>query len=99
MIINRLPSRLYHWVDVFCHVAALLVSTALAWYSARLVRQSFLYHDMSPGLDATPLWIPQIGMAAGSAVLVLAFAVELADLLSGKKLRETAGDGEMARTE
>ena len=38
-------------------------------------------------------------MAAGSAVLVLAFAVELADLLSGKKLRETAGDGEMARTE
>ncbi len=99
LIINRLPSRLYHWVDVFCHVAALLVSTALAWYSVRLVQQSFTYNDISPGLDATPLWIPQIGMAIGSTALALAFVVDLVDLLAGRKFRAAAEDGEMARTE
>ena len=39
----------------------------------------------------TPLWIPQIGMAAGSALLGLAFAAELFDLATGRKTADTAG--------
>ena len=97
LVINRLSDRAHRWLDVFCHVVALLVASALAFYSVRLVQQSLAFNDISTGLDATPLWIPQLGMAVGTCVLALAFAVELADLLAGRKLRE--GIGELARTE
>ena len=97
LVINRLSDRAHRWLDVFCHVVALLVASTLAFYSIRLVQQSLTFNDISTGLDATPLWIPQLGMAVGTCVLALAFVVELADLLAGRKLRE--GTGELARTE
>ena len=97
LVINRLSDRAHRWLDVFCHVVALLVASTLAFYSVRLVQQSLAFNDISTGLDATPLWIPQLGMAVGTCVLALAFAVELADLLAGRKLREDTG--ELARTE
>ena len=97
LVINRLSDRAHRWLDVFCHVVALLVASTLAFYSVRLVQQSLTFNDISTGLDATPLWIPQLGMAVGTCVLALAFVVELADLLAGRKLRE--GTGELARTE
>lgn len=99
LIINRLSPAAYRWLDVFCHLVALSVACTLAWYSIRLVMQSMQFNDISTGLDATPLWIPQIGMAVGTTVLALAFIVELVDLLTGKKVREEAADGELARTE
>ena len=89
--------RKYGWIGGV--VVALIVACTLAFYSVRLVHQSLLFNDIATGLDATPLWIPQLGMAAGTCVLALAFAVELADLLTGRKVRENAGDGELARTE
>ncbi|WP_319244257.1 TRAP transporter small permease subunit [uncultured Propionivibrio sp.] len=97
LVINRLSDAGYRRMDVFCHVVALAVACALAWYSIQLVQQSLNYNDISTGLDATPLWIPQIGMAVGTTVLALAFVAELVDLLAGRKVREESG--EMARTE
>ena len=99
LIINRLSDTAHRWLDTFCHVVSLAVSVTLAFYSIRLVRQSLSFNDISTGLDATPLWIPQLGMALGTSMLALAFAVELVDLLAGRKLREKSGDGELARTE
>lgn len=84
LVLNRLPARVRYRLDIFCHVMALAVALLLAWYAARLVLQSFLFNDISPGLDATPLWIPQIGMAVGSVLLALAFAIDLFDLLTSK---------------
>ena len=98
LIINRLSPAAYRWMDVFCHLFALAISSTMAWYSIRLVQQSLEFNDISTGLDATPLWIPQLGMALGTTVLALAFVVDLIDVLSGRKVRESH-DGELARTE
>jgi hypothetical protein len=43
----------------------------------RLAFQSWQFNDVSTGNDATPLWIPQLTMAAGTLVLMIAFADEL----------------------
>ena len=99
LVLNRLPERMRDRLDIFCHFMALAVAALLTWYSIRLVRQSFLFNDISPGLDATPLWIPQVGMAVGSALLALAFTVELFDRLTGRKTGDAAGDDEMSHTE
>ena len=36
------------------------------------------------GVDATPLWIPQLGMAAGAVVLAIAFLDDLLLMSLGK---------------
>ena len=99
LIINRLPANAYRVMDIFCHVVALGVSGVLAGYSIRLVVRSLDFRDVSQGLDATPLWIPQIAMAFGTSMLAIAFAAELFDVLSGRKLREDPKDGEPAHVE
>ncbi|OYU99763.1 MAG: TRAP transporter permease DctQ [Burkholderiales bacterium PBB5] len=75
---------------------ALAAATALAgisaFYSVRLAWQSHAFNDLSTGNDATPLWIPQLGMAAGSAVLAIALADEL--VLEWRGLRAQPGSDE-----
>ena len=99
LILNHLGLRAHRALEVFCHGAALLLSGALAWFSLRLAWQSWSFHDISTGLDATPLWIPQLGMAAGTLLFCLAFAQDLADLLRGKDLRAEREAGEPAHIE
>ena len=71
-------------------LVALAIATALsgflALYSARLVWQSWAYQDISTGIDATPLWIPQISMALGTLIFFIAFLDELWLELLGKRV-------------
>ena len=57
-----------------------------AFYSVRLAWQSYSFHDISTANDATPLWIPQLSMALGTAVLAIAFLDELVLEARGKRL-------------
>ena len=99
LIINHLSLSARRKLDVFCHFVALGVAGLLCWYSIQLVIQSFSFNDISTGLDATPLWIPQLGMAAGATVFMLAFAMDLVDLLAGREIGGTPKEGEPARVE
>jgi TRAP-type C4-dicarboxylate transport system permease small subunit len=49
-----------------------ILAVAFAYFSARLAFQSWEFNDISTGNDATPLWIPQLAMAAGGLVLAVA---------------------------
>ena len=66
---------------------AFLVSGMFAFYSCRLAWQSRSFHDISTASDATPLWIPQIGMAVGALILAIAFVDELVLELRGKRVQ------------
>lgn len=99
LIINQLPVAAHRYLDIFCHLVAVVLAGALAWFSIRLVLQSREFFDISTGLDATPLWIPQIGMAVGTSLFALAFVMDLVLLLTGRTLREEALDGEPAHIE
>ena len=73
----------------------------LAYYSIRLAWQSHLFHDVSTSNDATPLWIPQLGMAIGTLILLIAFIDELWLVASGRKAAVDPGStaASPARTE
>ena len=64
-------------MEVFCLSVASLLSGYFAYFAARLVWGSYVYHDVSQNVDATPLWIPQLSMAIGLGALFLAFLEEL----------------------
>ena len=99
LILQHVGARAQHGLDIFCHAAGFLLSGALAWFSLRLVWQSYSFHDISQGNDATPLWMPQISMALGAVVLFIALADDLVLLLLGKKLAQPAADAEPAHIE
>ena len=79
LVVDRLPAS---WRDALERVA-LLASAALVgwmtWHLVRLVRDSIAFGDVSTGLLAIPLWIPQSAVAAGAGLLCVALAHRAAE--------------------
>ena len=99
LLLNQLPAAGRHVLDVLCHGLAVALSGALAWFSIRLVLQSREFADISTGLDATPLWIPQLGMAVGTTLFAFAFLGDLILLLRGEALRDASSSDELSHIE
>jgi TRAP-type C4-dicarboxylate transport system permease small subunit len=93
LIIQRFSGRPRWWIEVFCLGLATFLSGYFAWFAGRLVWGSYVYHDVSQNVDATPLWIPQLSMAVGLAGLFLAFAEQLILTLRGRRVLPPAGAG------
>ena len=91
LLLGALKGRAYKALEAITLVIAIILSAFLAFYSMRLVWQSWEINDISVGIDATPMWIPQIFMALGTSVFCIAFCDELVLELMGKRLvREDA---------
>ena len=61
------------WGELWCFAIGTAASTYFAWYAVRGAWWSWKLNDVSQGLDATPVWIPQISMVAGTVLLAVAF--------------------------
>jgi TRAP-type C4-dicarboxylate transport system permease small subunit len=77
LLLEHASPRARRALELWSLAIAALLAGALAWYSVRLAIQSLQFNDISTGNDATPLWIPQLAMAAGTVVLLIAFVDEL----------------------
>jgi len=78
LVLEHAGPRLRRVLELVSLGIATVLAAAFAWYSIRLTFQSWQFNDISTGNDATPLWIPQLAMAIGTTVLLIAFADELA---------------------
>lgn len=85
LILGRLKGRALHALEMWALSAAVLLAGLMAFYSVRLAWQSRVLNDISTGNDATPLWIPQLGMAVGAVILLVAFMDEWWLELKGKR--------------
>lgn len=59
--------------EMWCFFIGALAASYFAWYAVRGTYWSWKLHDVSQGLDATPIWIPQLAMSAGTIMLATAF--------------------------
>jgi TRAP-type C4-dicarboxylate transport system permease small subunit len=96
LLLSALPARARRAMEVFAHAMAVALSGLLAFFACRLVWQSRAFNDISTGNDATPLWIPQLGMALGTLLLFVAFVDELILLVRGQSRDATTA---MSRNE
>ena len=92
LLLTRLRGGARHALEVWALFAATLLAALSAFYSARLVWQSRQFHDISTGNDATPLWIPQLSFAVGTAILAIAFVDELVLELQGRRVQVASAE-------
>ncbi|QJR13400.1 TRAP transporter small permease [Usitatibacter palustris] len=85
VFLDRFGPRVRHALELWCHGVGAFFCAALAVFSVRLAWQSHAFNDVSQGNDATPLWIPQLAMAAGAIVLAVAMADDLVLAARGRK--------------
>jgi TRAP-type C4-dicarboxylate transport system permease small subunit len=97
LLINALGGRAKRGLELWCLAAAVFLSGLFCYYSIKLSYQSWDFKDISTGNDATPLWIPQIGMAVGTLVLFIAFVDDFVMELLGKRV--VASSDEMLHNE
>lgn len=92
LILNGLHGSARRALEIWALAVATALSMLFAWYSVMLSVNSYAYHDISTGNDATPLWIPQITMGVGAVILMIAFIDELVLEIRGR--RTQAGSDE-----
>jgi TRAP-type C4-dicarboxylate transport system permease small subunit len=88
LLLSALKGRARHAMEIWALAAASALALMSAFYSSRLVWQSRVFNDISTGNDATPLWLPQLAMAVGTAVLAIAFIDELVLEIRGRRVAQ-----------
>jgi TRAP-type C4-dicarboxylate transport system permease small subunit len=99
LLLERFGGRLRRPLDLWSHAVGVFFCAVLAIFSVRLVWTSRAFNDISQGNDATPLWIPQIGMALGACVLLVAMVDDLVQLVRRRSTGGIAAGDEMKRLE
>jgi TRAP-type C4-dicarboxylate transport system permease small subunit len=84
LLMVRLPGRTGRALEIWALFASSLLACLAAFYAGKLAYQSYTFNDISTSNDATPLWIPQLSMALGSAVFAIALIDEFVLSLQGK---------------
>jgi TRAP-type C4-dicarboxylate transport system permease small subunit len=99
LVLQRLAPRWQGALEWFSLLAGVLLTTALAGYACRMVWVSWATHDISQGSDATPLWLPQLGMALGCVGLAVALVDAAWARATGGSFWLHSSSGEASRTE
>ncbi len=98
LMIRGLPKGPRRLVELWCTAAGAVLSAYFAWFAIDMVMDSYRFNDVSPGIVAVPIWIPQSSMAVGLVIFVIALADEFAILLRGGTPGYEKGDhGELNR--
>lgn len=84
LLLNSLAPAGSRRLDIFALAVGALLACAFAFFSVKLTYDSWLFNDISTSNDATPLWIPQISMAAGTILFLVAIVDELIRRLRGQ---------------
>jgi TRAP-type C4-dicarboxylate transport system permease small subunit len=85
LILEHVGARAHRALELWALAVAAALGALFAYYSVRLAFQSWQFNDISTASDATPLWIPQLAMAIGTAVLGVALLDELVLAAVGRR--------------
>lgn len=92
LLFSAVPEPLRKLMDVFATLVAVLALAWGSWYAVEYTYESYAYHDVSQGIIAVPLWIPQLSMVLGLVLMTLALIERLISLLRGKDIMTPSGE-------
>ena len=85
LVVDKLPARARRHAETACLVGAALVVAYATWAVSTFVYDSWTFGELAQGLLQIPIWIPQMSLVLGLAVLLVAVLDELAAHLRGRK--------------
>ena len=97
ILLNVLSEQGKRKLDIGALFVGTLIAATLAYFSVKLSFDSYTFNDVSTSNDATPLWIPQLSMAAGNILFLIAFLDTLVGRIRGQSM--TSDSLEPARNE
>ncbi|GFN28053.1 C4-dicarboxylate ABC transporter substrate-binding protein [Achromobacter denitrificans] len=77
LLLNSLNAGASRRLDIFALFVGCVLAAAFAFFSIKLTYDSWQFNDISTSNDATPLWIPQVTMAIGTLLFLVALVDEL----------------------
>lgn len=99
LLIDRLPPSARNPLEFLLTVLAAVGTAWATCWLARLVYDSHRFGDVAQGLLPVPLWIPQLSMAVGTAILLIALLEDVVRCSRGLKpsyleIPETTADSQ-----
>ncbi len=85
LILTRLNEKLRHIFEIWSLLFCSAVAVYFTCYTFLLIRESYIYNDLSSGMIAVPIWIPQSSMLIGLIVLSIALIDELISVIRGNQ--------------
>ncbi|MFN7025118.1 MAG: TRAP transporter small permease [Pseudorhizobium sp.] len=83
LLIDRFGGTTRKLIEIACTAIGAVAVSYFAWYAIEMTWVSWKFNDVSMGVIAVPLWIPQLGMSMGLSILTIALLDELLHLLFG----------------
>ncbi|WP_051679986.1 TRAP transporter small permease [Pseudorhizobium marinum] len=83
LVIDRFKGWRRRLIEIACTAIGATAVSYFAWYAVEMTWVSWRFNDVSMGVIAVPLWIPQLGMSVGLSVLAISFVDELLHVLFG----------------
>jgi TRAP-type C4-dicarboxylate transport system permease small subunit len=84
LLIEKVNPKTRHVLEVLSLGIASAAVIYLAYWACKFTYESWQFKEMSQGLVAVPIWIPQLSFAAGSILLVIAVVDEFIIVLRGE---------------
>ncbi|MGM0561567.1 MAG: TRAP transporter small permease [Pseudomonadota bacterium] len=98
LVVQHLPAGVQRWVEVWCCAVAAVLAGYFTLQMISLVHDSYRFNDVSGGLIAVPLWIPQVSMVIGLVILTLALVDETLRVLLGHRPSYADAEGLLDQT-
>ncbi len=73
--------------EIWCYLTAATIMTFFAWSALERNIQTWEFKFRSQGLDATPLWIPELGMTLGAILFSLTLWHHLLHLVTTRNFK------------
>ena len=85
LVLTELPPRARRHAESACLIGALVVVAYATWAVSKFVYESWQFKELAQGLLQIPIWIPQMSLVIGCAVLFVGVLDELVVHLQGEK--------------
>lgn len=92
LLTAKLPARSQRVIELLNCALGLAVVGFVAYHMTLFAIQSHNFNDVTPGLLAMPMWIPQSGVAFGVIILAIALLDEFIWVAQGRSPRVLGQD-------
>ncbi|MEN3150198.1 TRAP transporter small permease [Neorhizobium sp. IRAMC:178] len=83
LLVERFKGRSRQVIEIAALALGTVAAVYFAWFAYDMTKTSWQFNDLSQGVIAVPLWIPQLGFCGGLIILAIAFVDELLHVLFG----------------